>query len=117
MQEKDKRKTIKFDDVEKAIEYLKDNAIESARARAERIYMEEFRKSLKAMLAKQFSDLPISAQEREAYAHPNYTKHLEALQQAVFNDEYHRFMRQSAIAKIDAWRTLEANNRAIDRAG
>ena len=66
-------------EVDKAVEFLRDTADVSAKYRAERIYMEEYRKSLKAMLMKKFVDLPISAQEREARSHEDYIGHLKAL--------------------------------------
>jgi hypothetical protein len=100
-------------DVEKAIDYLRDNAEDAAKARAERIYMEEFRKSLKAMIMKENVEATVSAQEREAYADPRYMKHLEALRIAVMRDEKQRFMRVAAEAKIEAWRSFSANQRAI----
>ena len=104
---------ISDEDVEKAIDYLRDNAEAAAKARAERIYMDEFRKSLKALIMKEHIDATVSAQEREAYADPRYQTHLEALRQAVYRDEKARFMRVAAEAKIEAWRTSSANRRAI----
>tara|TARA_R100001509_G_C4831315_1_gene203386 strand:- start:83 stop:406 length:324 start_codon:yes stop_codon:yes gene_type:complete len=104
---------ISDEDVEKAIDYLRDNAENAAKARAERIYMDEFRKSLKALIMKEHIDATVSAQEREAYADPRYQTHLEALRQAVYRDEKARFMRIAAEAKIEAWRTSSANQRAI----
>ena len=104
---------ISDEDVEKAIDYLRDNAENAAKARAERIYMDEFRKSLKALIMKEHIDATVSAQEREAYADTRYQTHLEALRQAVYRDEKARFMRIAAEAKIEAWRTSSANQRAI----
>lgn len=104
---------ISDEDVEKAIDFLRDNADQAAKARAERIYMDEFRKSLKALIMKEHIDATVSAQEREAYADPRYQTHLEALRQAVYRDEKARFMRVAAEAKIEAWRTSSANQRAI----
>ena len=43
-----------------------------AKAKAERMYLEEFRKSKKALLMQQHGEKPIGAQEREAYAHADY---------------------------------------------
>ncbi len=100
-------------EVDKAVEFLRDTADVSAKYRAERIYMEEYRKSLKAMLMKKFVDLPISAQEREARSHEDYIGHLKALKIAVERDEKQRFLRASAEAKIQAWQTKSANLRAI----
>ena len=60
-----------------------------------------------------FKDLPISGQEREAYAHPDYINHLKALHTAVYNVEKLRFEKVHHEAKIEAWRTQQANIRAI----
>tara|TARA_R100000773_G_scaffold44663_1_gene47070 strand:- start:7455 stop:7802 length:348 start_codon:yes stop_codon:yes gene_type:complete len=101
------------DEIDKAVDYLRDTAEITARHKAERVYAEEYKKTLKAILMKQFTDLPISAQEREALAHPKYIEHLEELKKAVFNDENMRALRTGAEAKIEAWRTKQANIRAI----
>ena len=104
---------ISDEDIEKALDYLRDNAIEAAKARAERIYVEEFRKTLKAIYMKEHTDESIGAQEREAYADPRYQQHLEAIREAVERDEKHRFLRAAAEAKLEAWRTMSATERAM----
>ena len=104
-------------EIEKACAWLRDNSTEAAQARANRIYLEEFRKSLKAQLMKKHISEPVSAQEREAYSDPEYAEFLEGLKEAVRQDEHNRFMRQAALAKIEAWRTQEANKRGMDRLG
>lgn len=106
-------KMITEEEVEKAIDYLRDTAVEAAQARADRIYLEEYRKSLKAMIMSEFAGLAIGAQERQAYRDQRYVDHLEALKQAVFADEKIRFMRVAASAKIEAWRSQSANQRAV----
>jgi arginine deiminase len=100
-------------DLEKALDWLRDNADEAARAKAERIYCEEYRKSLKAVLMKQHAQLPLGAQEREAYADERYLMHLDKLRTAVFEDERIRALRVAAELKIEAWRTQQANFRAM----
>ena len=69
-------KSISEEDVEKAVDWLRDNADSCAKARATRIYLEEYRKSLKALLMSKYPDMSVSAQEREAYAHQDYQSHL-----------------------------------------
>ena len=108
-----KYNSISEDDIDKSVNWLKDNAEKMAQHKADRIYMEQYCKSLKALLMQKFKDLPISGQEREAYAHPDYIKHLKALHTAVYNDEKHRFEKVHHEAKIEAWRTQQANIRAI----
>ena len=104
---------INDDDVEKALDYLRDTAETCAETRAARVYLEEYRKSLKAILMKDHTDLAVNAQEREAYAHPDYVKHLAAMRVAVFEDEKGRFLRHAAEAKIEAWRTQESTRRSM----
>jgi Arc/MetJ-type ribon-helix-helix transcriptional regulator len=63
-------------------------------------------------LMKEHGSLSAVLQEREAYADDRYQQHLEAIREAVRLDEYHRFMRIAAEAKIEAWRTQSSNSRA-----
>lgn len=104
---------ITEEEVQLAVDFLRDNAEDSAKCKAERIYLEEYRKSLKAMLMSIYKELPVSAQEREAYNSKEYKEHLIAIKIAVKKDEKHRFMREAAKAKIEAWRSMNANMRAV----
>ena len=106
-------KSISEEDVEKAVDWLRDNADSCAKARATRIYLEEYRKSLKALLMSKYPDMSVSAQEREAYASQEYQDHLKAVKIAIERDEKNRYRRETALVKIETWRTQEANLRAI----
>jgi hypothetical protein len=86
-----------------------------AQAKADRVYMEEFRKTLKAQLMKACGESAIGAQEREAYAHDDYVKHLEALKEAVRAEEVLRWRMVADQASVEVWRSQEASNRAMDR--
>lgn len=98
--------------VENALHWLIDNADKAAKARAERQYVEDYAKVIKSMIMKENANLPLGAQEREAYADPRYVKHLDAIREAVHMDEYMRFVRDAESAKIEAWRTQCSNERA-----
>ena len=87
-----------------------------AQARAERTYLEEFRKSLKAKLMKESPQTSAAMQERDAYAHPDYIEHLEGLREAVEREETLRWRLVTAQTAIDVWRSMEASNRSMDRA-
>lgn len=97
--------------VEAALEYLRTNAPKAAKAKAERIYMEEYRKTVKSNVMKRHLDMPLAAQEREAYSSAEYTGHLEALKEAIQQDELHRWGLVAAQATIEAWRSYSANKR------
>ena len=107
---------ITEEQVEGAIDWLRKNAKAAAKARAERIYMEEFRKTIKANGMKLHLDKPIGAQEREAYSSTEYQMHLKAMQEAIERDEYARWMMVAEQARIEAWRTQQANQRAEGKA-
>lgn len=99
-------------EIDKALDYLRDNAGAAAQARADRIYVEEYRKTVKAQLMKEHDGKALGIQEREAYADPRYVAHLDAIKEAVFRDELARFLKEAAQAKIEAWRTQSSNERA-----
>jgi hypothetical protein len=108
---------VEDSDVEKALDRLRFGAKVAAKARAERLYLTEYRKSLKALLMKNNLDLPIGGQEREAYAHPDYLKHLEAMRFAIEADELCQWQQVAAQAVIEAWRTNSANQRIETKIG
>jgi hypothetical protein len=103
-------------EIDKAVNWLRDNAPEAAQAKANRIYLEEFRKTIKAQLMADVNDKSIGAQEVYAYDHMEYRKHLHALKEAVRIDEEFRFLREAAQAKINAWQSQCANLRAEGKA-
>ena len=87
-----------------------------AKAKATRVYLEEFRKTIKALKMVESGEKSAASQEREAYAHPEYVAHLEALRAAVEEEEALRWKLVAAQAAIETWRSKEASNRAMDRA-
>jgi len=99
-----------------AIDYIIKNAEKFAKAKAERIYLEEFRKSKKAILMKESFEETVGAQEREAYAHPDYRELLRGLREAIEIEEKLRWDLVAAQARVDVWRSLEASNRREGRA-
>lgn len=99
----------------KALDFIRDNAAPYAQAKANVVYMTEYRKSIKATLMASCSEKTESAKETFAYSHPNYKKHLIALQQAVAEAERLRWLLVAAEAKIEVWRSLESTARAEGR--
>jgi hypothetical protein len=102
-------------DPHQAVDFLYNTAPLYAEAKGQRVQLEEFRKSKKAMLMKSSGVEAIGAQEREAYAHPEYVELLDGLRQAVVNEETLRWQLEAAKARIAIYQTMSANNRAIDR--
>ncbi|MES2729938.1 MAG: hypothetical protein V4621_07590 [Pseudomonadota bacterium] len=108
---------ISDDDVQKALDRLRFQAGAAAKAKAERIYFEEFRKTVKANVMQRHLDLPVSAQEREAYSSDEYKKHLLVMRDAIEKDEASRWQMVAAQAVIEAWRTASANQRGEGKIG
>ena len=103
----------------KAIDFILDNAPKYAKAKAERIYLEEFRKSKKALLMQDAQLRKIesaAAQEREAYAHQDYQALLKGISAAVEIEETLRWQLEAARLNTEIWRTEQANARAEGRA-
>jgi hypothetical protein len=98
-------------DPHKAVDYIIANATKFAKAKSERVYLEEYRKSLKAILMKRSLEDTIGGQEREAYAHDEYKQLLEGLKVAIEMEEKLRWDLIAAQARVEIWRTEQANNR------
>lgn len=96
---------------EEALAFLHSNARKAAQDRANAIYMQEYRKVIKAQIMREEPDKPEHVREARAYADPRYIKHLEALRVALEQDEYMRWMRVYAESTIAAWQTQSANSR------
>ena len=95
----------------KAIQYLIDTAPLYAKAKADRIYLEEFRKSRKAQLASLAGTEVLGKQETYAYAHPDYIQILEGIREAVEREERYRWLMTAAQARIEVWRTEQYSAR------
>ena len=106
---------ISDEEAEKAVDFIRDNARKSAQATANRIYMTEYRKVVKAQIMRTSAGASVAAQEVEAESSAPYIEHLKALREAVEADEYFSWMMTAAEAKIEAWRTHQANQRALGK--
>ena len=99
-----------------AIDYMIRHSAEYAQAKAQVTYLEEFRKSKKAMLFSVAMGNTIADKDNYAYSHPEYLEVLDGLKEAVEKAETLRWMLVAAQARIDVWRSQEASNRGLDRA-
>lgn len=101
-------------EVERAAEYIRINAGDHAKAKSDRIYLTQYRKSLKSlkMIKAEGTD---KTRESIAYADQEYIANLEAMGFAVEKEETLKWKFIAAQAKIEIWRTQQANNRGQDR--
>ncbi len=105
---------ITEEQVAAAADYIRDHSDKHAKAKADRIFLQEFRKSQKALLMNKCDEKTASARESYAYAHDDYIQVIEGLRIAVEDEERIKWLITAAQIKIDIWRTEQANNRRID---
>ena len=103
---------------EEATQAIRDKAPAYGEAKAQRVYLAEFKQSKKAMLMRDALLNGIDAashQEREAYSNPEYVALLKGLAAAVEKEETLRWELESHRLDIEIFRTREATNRMQDR--
>lgn len=102
----------------KCLDFIRDAAPKYAKAKSERVYLEEFRKTKKSMCMQEAEingHKSAATQEREAYVHPEYIELLNALKIAIEEEERLRWQIVAANAKIEVWRSISANERSEKR--
>lgn len=101
--------------IEKPLTFIRDKAGAYGNAKAARVYLEQFRKSKKAMLmvqAEKEGIKTVSERECYAYSHPEYIDLLQGLRVAVEEEEKLAMLITSAKLRIELFRTEQANQRA-----
>jgi hypothetical protein len=103
-------------DPQRAVDYIIASSGKFAQAKAQRVYLEEFRKSKKALLMAQSTAKTAVEREQYAYGHEDYLALLGGIKAAVEVEEDLRWKLIAAQARVEIWRTQSANDRAQDRA-
>lgn len=103
-------------DPNRAVDFILKEAPNFAAAKAQRVYLEEFRKSKKALLMGESSESSAVAREQYAYAHPDYIGVIDGLKVAVEQEETLKWKLTAAQLRVEIWRTQEASNRGQERA-
>ena len=112
----------KLIDPNDAVDFMIAQSAKYAQAEANKVFMEELRKTIKAEEMKNAEIYgngeykTAAMQEREAYASERYKEHLVALKQAVEERERLRWLLIAAQERIAVWRSMEASNRHVDKA-
>lgn len=100
---------------QKAVQYLIDSAAEYGAAKAEAVRCDDMLRVIKALVMAQSNQTSAAAQEREAYASERYQEAVNAKFEAVKASETLRAKREAAIQTIEAWRSMNANQRSAER--
>jgi len=109
--------TISDEQVQKALDWMREGAADGAKARAHRVYLDEYLSAYLAKLAAEYMETGDSAAAAniKAKASQGYHDLLTTLRQAVELDELFRWRRSSAEAVMSAWQTMRANERAMGK--
>ena len=102
-------------DPQRAVDFMLENSRKYAQAKANRIHIEQFRKSKKALLMNQCTEKAWAAKETYAYSHPEYIELLDGLRAATEQEETLRWKLTAAQLRVEVWRSQNANNRTQDR--
>ena len=108
--------TQELRDPDKAVDYIIANASKFAAAKSDRCFLDEYRKSKKAILMSQSPAKSAVEREQHAYSHPEYLQLLDGLKVAIASEEQLKWELVAAQLRVDIWRTRQANNRQQDRA-
>jgi hypothetical protein len=95
---------------DKAIRYIVDNAPAYAQAKANRVFIENYLRTVKSRLMQQ-EEGTLGNKEAYAYAHSDYVVQLEGLRSATEEEERLKYMLLAAQARIEVWKTQEYTKR------
>jgi len=98
--------------LEQLLDEMRRHAKPLAEAKAQMVYLTEFRKSKKAILFQQAPQGTVADRENWAYAHPEYLAVLDGLKAATEQYEELRYRMRAAELRVDLWRTQQANLRS-----
>ena len=102
-------------DPNEAINFMIKNSEAYANAKAQVVYLTEYRKTVKAIGFQRSLKNTMAEKEADAYTTVEYKTCVEGLKEAVEKAEGLRWMLVAAQARIDVWRSQEASNRGLDR--
>ena len=103
-------------DPNEAINFMIKNAEAYSQAKAQVVYLTEYRKTVKAIGFQRSLKNTMAEKEADAYTSAEYISCVEGLREAVAEAERLRWMLVAAQARVDCWRSMEASNRAVERA-
>lgn len=99
--------------VERALDFLRDNAQEIGEAKREAVKADHMLKHIRAVAMKHSGEGSAAAQEREALASDLYLTAIDKAADAAGVYEQMKALREAAALKIETWRSASANYRAM----
>jgi hypothetical protein len=108
---------ITDDQVESALDYLRDTAKAAAVARAQAKTLEKFVGVVEAQQKVLGRGLSNAAAQDQARSSPEYKAALDGWEEAVRRDCEYTMLREAASSRIEAWRTMCSNARGERKFG
>ena len=108
---------VNDEQVDAALEYLRTSAPKAAVARSQARTLEKYLGVVEAQQKALTRGLSNAAAQDSARASPEYKQAIDAWNEAVRQDCEYTMLREAADARIQAWRTWQATNRAQERIG
>ena len=100
---------------EASVEWLMQNARALGKARQRMVLAERMVDRIKALVMKKHTELPVSAQEREAKASAELFEAYQEEAEATGDFEMLRTLRDAHAAQLELFRTLEATARVTQK--
>lgn len=107
---------ITEEQVNDALQYLRDSAPKAAIAKAQARTLEKYLSVVEAQQKLQATSKSNAAAQDEARASPEYKQALDAWEEAVRRDSEFTMLREAAASRINAWQTMSANARSEGKA-
>ena len=107
---------ISEEQVNDALQYLRDSAPKAAVARSQAKMLEKYLGVVEAEQKSLNRDLSNAASQDVARASPEYKTALEGWKEALRADSEYTMLREAASSRIEAWRTMCSNLRAEGKA-
>lgn len=104
---------VSDNELNKALDWLRDNADEMGKAKARLIRAERMLSHIEAILIKASDASSDQKKKADARADPRYLAALNEEADAAGEFEKMRSLREAAALKIEAWRSEQANFRAM----
>jgi hypothetical protein len=103
-------------EAQKAIDYIRDSAPEFAKAKADRTYIENYLKVVKAKEMSNSDKKTLGDREIDAYMSMEYETQLRGMRQAVAIEEELRWRMEAAKLRFEHYKIQCFNNRVEARA-
>ena len=101
----------------KAIQFIAENSRAYAKAKAQRVLIENSLRSVKARLMNECDAKTLGDREAYAYAHDDYLIQVKGLAEAVEQEEALRWLMEAAKMKVDIWKTNQFTQRTEMKLG